>query len=113
VGTATPADSSAQGDILSVAAAVRRTGLARVGSVVESTDIATPNHPQEPTMNAPRLIAAPQQLLSFGLAVLFTATVLLSLGAQADERHADAMAQSGPAAASAQLCAVQPGAERS
>jgi len=64
-------------------------------------------------MNVPRLIAAPQQLLSFGLAALFTTAVLLSLGAQADERHAEAMAQTAPGAASAQLCAVQPGADRS
>lgn len=64
-------------------------------------------------MTTPRLIAAPQQFLSFGLAALFTAAVLLSLGAQADEHHAEAMAQTAPAAPNAQLCAVQPGAARS
>jgi hypothetical protein len=81
--------------------------------MAESSAIATPNRPLEPTMNIPRLIAAPQQLLSFGLAAVITATVLLSLGAQADDRHADAMAQNAPGAANALLCAVPPGAARS
>ena len=64
-------------------------------------------------MNTPRLIAAPQQLLSFGLAAVVTVAVLLSLGAQADDRHAEALAQNATGTASAQLCAVQAGAARS
>jgi hypothetical protein len=64
-------------------------------------------------MNTPRLIAAPQQILCFGLAALLTAGMLLSLGAQADERHADALAQNAQGASSAQLCILQAGAARS
>lgn len=67
-------------------------------------------------MTTPRLIVARHQYLSFGLAALFTSAVLLSLGAQADGRHAGAVAHNtrGAAnAANAASCAVQPGAARS
>jgi hypothetical protein len=54
-------------------------------------------------MNSPRLIATGQQIVSLTLAALVTSAVLLSLAAQADERHADALAQVSPAA---RLCAT-------
>jgi hypothetical protein len=65
---------------------------------------------RNPTMTTPRLIAMPQQCLSFGLAALFTACLLLSLGAQADDRHAQAVAQTHPGAGAAPSCSLQAGA---
>lgn len=64
-------------------------------------------------MTTPRLIAAGQQTLSLGLAALVTSTVLLSLGAQADVRHAEAIARNQQAQQAAQLCAAPVAAARS
>lgn len=54
---------------------------------------------------APATAATAQRLLSATLAMLVTAAVLWSLGAQADVQHADAHLAQARAAASAQACA--------
>jgi len=78
--------------------------------MAESSAIATRPTYQEPTMTTPRLLAASQQFTSLALAALITSAVLLSLGVQANEHHAEALARTAPAA---QLCAVPPAAARS
>lgn len=55
-------------------------------------------------MHAVQTIAPAQQLASFALSAVLTVLLLLSLGAQADNRHADALA-SAPGS-SHQLCAA-------
>ena len=55
-------------------------------------------------MPAVQTIAPAQQLASFALSAVLTALLLLSLGAQADKQHADALA-SAPGS-SQQLCAA-------
>lgn len=61
-------------------------------------------------MTTPRLLAASQQFASLALAALITSAVLMSLGVQANDSHAELLAQTAPAA---QLCAVPPAAARS
>lgn len=61
-------------------------------------------------MTSPRLIATAQQIVSLTLAALVTSAVLLSLAAQADQQHADALAQT---AQTARLCATAPAGARS
>ncbi len=61
-------------------------------------------------MNTPQFLAPTQRFLSLALAAVLTAGVLASLAAQATETHASALAQ---AVSAQQLCAAQPGAERS
>lgn len=63
-------------------------------------------------MNAPHFIARSQQLFSFALAALFTSAVLLSLAAQADDRHADALI-AAQGSHSQQLCVAPHPAARS
>ena len=55
-------------------------------------------------MPAVQTIAPAQQLASFALSAVLTVLVLLSLGAQANNRHADALAASQ--GISQQLCAA-------
>ena len=55
-------------------------------------------------MPAVQTIAPAQQLASFALSAVLTVLVLLSLGAQADNRHADALASAQ--GSSQQLCAA-------
>lgn len=55
-------------------------------------------------MSTLKFLAPAQQLASFTLAIVMTALVVLSVGAQADTQHADALASAQ--ASSQQLCAA-------
>ncbi len=55
-------------------------------------------------MTTPKTLAPMQQLASFALAAVMTVAVLFSLGVQADNQHADALASAQ--GSSQQLCAA-------
>ena len=55
-------------------------------------------------MHAVQTIAPAQQLTAFTLSAMLTVLVLMALGAQADNRHADALAAAQ--GSSQQLCAA-------
>ena len=55
-------------------------------------------------MQTPKTLAPVQHLASFTLAAVLTLAVLLSLGAQADTQHADAL--TAAQASGQQLCAA-------
>ncbi len=55
-------------------------------------------------MHPPKTIAPAQQLAAFALSALLTVLMLFSLGAQADIRHADALASAQ--CSKQQLCAA-------
>jgi hypothetical protein len=61
-------------------------------------------------MTTPKTLAPLQQLASFALAAVMTAGVLLSLGAQADTQHADALAAAQ--GSSQHLCAAPQRSDR-
>jgi hypothetical protein len=61
-------------------------------------------------MTTPKTLAPLQQLASFALAAVMTAGVLLSLGAQADTQHADALAAAQ--GSSQYLCAAPQRSDR-
>jgi hypothetical protein len=61
-------------------------------------------------MTTSQFLAPTHRFFSLALAALLTAGVLASLAAQATESHATALAEAGNAQ---QLCAAQPGAQRS
>ena len=66
-------------------------------------------------MTTPRILATSAQIVSLGLAALVTSGMLLSLSAQADERHADALVitRSLQATHGQQLCGESVRAARS
>jgi hypothetical protein len=61
-------------------------------------------------MTTPKTLAPLQELASFALAAVMTAGVLLSLGAQADTQHADALAAAQ--GSSQHLCAAPQRSDR-
>ena len=61
-------------------------------------------------MTTPKTLAPLQQLASFALAAVMTAGGLLSLGAQADTQHADALAAAQ--GSSQHLCAAPQRSDR-